>query len=74
MNTTVYINNLQCEDCKNFLYSLLHKLKGISNSIIDLETKTLNIDFKSHNAIEGLRLKLTEIGYPINYDPSVIIE
>jgi copper chaperone CopZ len=72
MNTTVVIDNLQCEEGQQFIGRFLETLEGISNVSVDLLSKTVSFSFSSHNAIEGARIKLIEIGYPITHDPSII--
>jgi len=72
MVATVVIENLECEVCKNFVIKEAYKLKGILNVVIDLDTKHLHFYYKTHNAMEGFRMRLAEIGYPITKDPSVI--
>ncbi|GAL65774.1 heavy-metal-associated domain-containing protein [Jejuia pallidilutea] len=74
MRTTVIINNLQCENCKNLLDTEIQKVSGISNLDIDIATKSISFDYKTHNAMEGLRMHLKAIGYPITKDPSIIKE
>ena len=74
MRTTVIINSLKCDDCKNKVVAAINEVDGFSNIIIDIATGSLSLDFRSHNAFEGLRLHLSEIGHPITKDPNVIRE
>lgn len=72
MRTTVVIDKLRCNNCKNTVIAALKKFKGISNFDIDISTGTLSFDFTSHNAMEGLRFHLSQIGHPITEDVSLI--
>ncbi|WP_298553810.1 heavy-metal-associated domain-containing protein [uncultured Algibacter sp.] len=73
MYATVNIDAIGCSNCRDFVLSKLLIVAGISNIEIDVETKILSFSYKSHNAMEGLRLYLQEIGYPITKDSSLII-
>jgi len=72
MRTTVVIDVLQCQDCKRVVVSLLENAAGISNINVDVETKTVSFDYTTHNAMEGLRIRLAEAHFPISEDPSII--
>ena len=65
MKTTVTIKNLKCDCCKNTLLTRLSKVEGISSVKIDLDKGSLNFNYKTHNAMEGLRSELRNMGYPI---------
>lgn len=71
MQTTVTIENLKCEACKDAVLDLIAKSKGISNPNIDIEKGRMTIDYTTHNALEGLRTDLDQLGYPISIDPNV---
>ncbi len=72
MRTTVIIENLRCDDCKKTVATAIEGFKGISNFNIDIVTGSLSFDYRSHNAMEGLRFYLNKIGYPITEDTSLI--
>ncbi|WP_439131702.1 heavy-metal-associated domain-containing protein [Polaribacter sp.] len=72
MRTTVIIENLRCDDCKKTVATAVERFKGISNFTIDIATGSLSFDYRSHNAMEGLRFYLSKIGYPITEDTSLI--
>ena len=72
MRTTVIIENLRCNDCKKTVETALVKFKGISNFYIDINVGSLSFNYKSHNAMEGLRFHLSKIGHPITEDLSLI--
>lgn len=72
MRTTVFIDSMQCENCKSFLDKEIQNYKGISKLQINLQIRSVSFDYKTHNAIEGLRMYLKKIGYPITKDPSII--
>ena len=72
MKTTVIIENLKCDDCKNSVVAALKKFKGITNVDIDITKGSLSFDYRSHNAMEGLRYHLLQIGFPITKDKRVI--
>lgn len=52
--------------------SAIEKFDSISNAIADITKGSLSFDYASHNAMEGLRMYLAEIGHPIIQDPRVI--
>ena len=70
MRTTVTIQNLKCDGCKNTLQIRLSKIKGISNVEICVAKSSLSFDYRTHNAMEGLRAELSDMGYPITGDPN----
>lgn len=72
MRTTVTIQNLRCDGCKKIVATQLHELEGISNIAIDVSSGTVSFDYRTHNTLEGLRMNLEEIGFPITHDPSRI--
>lgn len=72
MRTTVIIDKLRCDDCRNTVITILKNFKGITNYNIDITSGTLSFDYTSHNAIEGLRFYLAKIGHPITEDLSLI--
>ncbi len=72
MRTTVIINNLKCDNCKETVITALHKFNGISKINTNLTTGTFSFDYRSHNALEGLRFHLSKLGHPITEDSSLI--
>jgi len=72
MTTTVIIKNLRCDDCKKTVVAAIEKFKGITNFDIDITTGSLSLEYRSHNAMEGLRFYLSQIGHPITEDISLI--
>ena len=73
MRTTVTIQNLKCEGCKNAIAKRMAGILGISNIDIDVVSSEVSFDYKTHNALEGLRSELADIGYPITGDPNTIV-
>lgn len=73
MKTTVTIQNLKCESCKNAVTLKLNKIEGISNVEIDIPTASVTFEYKTHNIMEGLRMELKEMGYPITGDPNTVV-
>lgn len=72
MRTTVIVQNLSCDVCKQTLITALENISGITNYKINISTGSLSFDYSSHNAIEGLRYYLFKKGYPITKDPRVL--
>ena len=70
MKTTVIIQNLSCDSCKNALEIKLSHMEGVSKVDINVAKKSLTFDYTTHNVIEGLRSELRDMGYPITEDPS----
>ncbi|SHG54549.1 heavy-metal-associated domain-containing protein [Winogradskyella jejuensis] len=73
MRTTVHIQNMKCEGCKNALRIKLNKVDGISNVEINIADSSVAFDYTTHNVIEGLRAELRDMGYPITGDPNSIV-
>tara|TARA_R110002051_G_scaffold7699_2_gene34171 strand:- start:4161 stop:4445 length:285 start_codon:yes stop_codon:yes gene_type:complete len=73
MRTTVTIQNLKCDGCKNTLQIRLSKIKGISNVNINVPKSTVSFNYMTHNVMEGLRAELSDMGYPITGDPNTIV-
>jgi copper chaperone CopZ len=74
MRAVVTVKDLKCEECKDKVLKSLSTLDGISNVLVDIKNSTLSLKFNSHNAMEGVRLALKEIGFPITGDPTIIIQ
>lgn len=72
MRTTVTIQNLKCDGCKGAVTIRLNKTDGISNVVIDVSKSRVSFDYKTHNTLEGLRMDLKDMGYPITSDPNTI--
>ncbi len=72
MRTTVIIDNFKVDNFRDTLITALKKFNGISNYKIDINTGRLSFDYRSHNAIEGLRFYLLKIGHPIIKDSSLV--
>lgn len=73
MRTTVTIQNLKCEGCKNALQIKLNKVDGISRVDVNVSESSVTFDYTTHNVIEGLRAELKDMGYPITGDPNTIV-
>ena len=73
MRTTVHIQNMKCEGCKNALEIKLDKVNGISNVEVNIADSSVAFDYTTHNVIEGLRAELRDMGYPITGDPNSIV-
>ena len=72
MKTTVIIQNLKCDGCKNAVTQKMQKVDGVSNIHIDVPTSTVTFNYTTHNVLEGLRAELAILGYPITGDPNTI--
>lgn len=73
MRTTVNIQNMKCDGCKNAITVKLKKIVGISDIAIDVATKSLSFSYTTHNVMEGLRMELANMGYTITGDPNTIV-
>ena len=74
METKVIIQNLKCDGCKNAITKRMQKIQGISNISINIDKSEVSFSYTTHNALEGLREELTDLGYPITGDPNTILE
>jgi len=72
MRTTVVIDALRSQNGKTSVVSLLENSAGISNISMTIKTKKVSFDYTTHNAMEGLRMRLAEAGFPITQDPTII--
>ena len=72
MKTTVIIENLKCDVCKQKVITATSQFNGISKIAIDISKGSLSFNYRSHNALEGLRFHLSKIGHPITQDTSLI--
>ena len=70
MRTTVTIQNLKCDGCKNTIQIKLSKIKGVSNIDVNVSESSVSFDYTTHNVLEGLRAELRDMGYPITGDPN----
>lgn len=74
METKVIIQNLKCDGCKNAITRRMLKIDGISDISIDVDKSEVSFTYTTHNALEGLREELTDLGYPITGDPNTIVQ
>ena len=74
MKTTVTIQNLKCDGCKNAIKKRLLRLSGISNVSVNVFTSEVTFHYTTHNALEGLRESLADLGYPITGEPNTIVD
>ena len=72
MKTTVVIANLKCNQCEQTVRETFDSAHGISDVSIDASTGRVKFCYKTHNAMEGLRMELADKGFPIIKDPSEI--
>tara|TARA_R110002050_G_scaffold179741_3_gene313229 strand:+ start:1099 stop:1377 length:279 start_codon:yes stop_codon:yes gene_type:complete len=73
MRTTVTIQNLKCDGCKNTIQIKLSKIKGVSNIDVNVSKSSVTFDYTTHNVLEGLRAELRDMGYPITGDPNSVV-
>lgn len=64
---------MKCEGCRNTIITKLNKIDGISNVEIDLSSSSIAFSYTTHNAMEGLRFELSQMGYPITGDSNTIV-
>ena len=64
MKAVLKLQNLNCQDCANTILKKATSTEGISNPKIELIKNSLTVDCISHNALMGLKMSLSEIGYP----------
>jgi len=73
MIDTVHLQNLKCEGCKTTILNKINTLKGISNINLDINSKEFTFEYTTHNAYEGLRNLLNELGYPFQGENNNLI-
>lgn len=64
MKVELILQNLNCEECAKTILKKATNIEGISNPKIELKKNSLIVDCISHNALMGLKMSLSEIGYP----------
>lgn len=74
MRTTVTVQNLKCDGCKNAVTKRMLCTEGISDVVINVITSEVSFNYTTHNALEGLREMLSDLGYPITGDPNTIFD
>lgn len=74
METSLLVQNLKCSGCKNAILKRISKLDGIKNIQLDISSSKLSFEYTSHNALEGLRSDLADMGYPISGESNTIVE
>ncbi len=74
MKTTVIIENLVGENSRKKVANILLASTAVRSIKIHPFNKSILIDCATHNAMEGLRLKLERLGFPITKDSSEILE
>jgi hypothetical protein len=69
MKAILLLQNLKCNDGADKVLQKAIKADGISNPKVDILTSTLTVEYLSYNALMGLSMELTELGYPIRQQP-----
>lgn len=62
MHTTVTIQNIKCDDCKNAVTICLEAFCGISNIKINI-SKKVSFNYTKHNTMEGSRSCKPYVGF-----------
>jgi copper chaperone len=67
-NIRLQVKGMSCQHCVNNISETLSGLEGIGSSIIDLETKTVNIDFDPAVVrMETIIDAIEELGYDVSF-------
>lgn len=65
MEKTLQIQNLKCGGCANTIITQLSKLEGISKVEVNNETDEVNFNYSSEVELESVKIKLSNLGYPM---------
>ncbi|MBW1298921.1 hypothetical protein [Aquimarina litoralis] len=72
MKATMLIKNLSNKDYSGFIKKNILFSEGISNIVIDLAHYKITFDYTSHNALEGLKSKLINLGFLLKDQNSIL--
>lgn len=73
MTTTLEIQNLKCHGCANTITTKLSNLEGISDVLINNETKSVTFFYENDKMLDEAKDLLNNIGYPIVGDKNALI-
>jgi copper chaperone len=68
-NIHLEVKGMSCQHCVNSISEALSTIEGIESSIIDLETKTVSIDFDpTVVTLENIIDAIEELGYDVTVE------
>ncbi|MBT8245388.1 MAG: heavy-metal-associated domain-containing protein [Winogradskyella sp.] len=65
METCFTIQNLKCGGCANTIVTELSKIEGVSNVIVNNDTKVVSLNFDTETQLERVTKRLSNLGYPL---------
>ncbi len=64
MKTQILVENLKCNGCANTIRAALCQLDGVSSVVVDVEQGRVDVDYDDAIALETIKLRLSQLGYP----------
>lgn len=65
MDITLIVQNLRCSECEHIIRKKLASIQEVSKVSVDITIGAVSFDYGTHNALEGVKLKLQSLGYPL---------
>ena len=63
MRETILLQDLKTDSFSSTILKKAQSLTGITNVNLDTKSNKLSFDYATHNAYEGLRILLKDLGY-----------
>ncbi len=65
MDITLIVQNLRCSECEHIIRKKLGSIPEVSKVSVDITIGAVSFVYGTHNALEGVKLKLQSLGYPL---------
>jgi copper ion binding protein len=66
MEKTLRIPNMSCKHCVMRIEQNLSNLEGVASVDVNLEDKSVKVEWEDATDLDAIKVKLQEIGYPAN--------
>lgn len=64
MEKTLRIPNMSCKHCVMRIEQNLSNLEGVASVDVNLEDKSVKVEWEDSTDLDAIKVKLEEIGYP----------
>lgn len=65
MKKTVYINGMSCNHCKMRVENTLKEMDGITNAVVNLESKLAEVEFSAEVPNDAITEAIDDIGFDV---------
>ena len=65
MNITLIVQNITCSGCEHTIRKKLASIPEVSEVSVVITTNAVTFQYGTHNALEGVKLALQSLGYPL---------